>query len=919
MNRAAIPLLAPRAPRSSRAALAAKLNPPASSSSQVLRPAVLDRMASTPSAKLILVRAPAGFGKTTLMLQCRNRLEAQGVATSWLTLDGGDNDAARFVRCLAAAVANITQEQADIPTLTCDEEENISFGDLALEVTDRLAMLASPFALFLDDFERIHEPAVLGLVREIIEYLPRHGQLVIGSRTLPDLSVGRLRARGQLLELDAELLRFSLAETTEFITQRRQVPLLVDDLARLHRKTEGWITALWLASIALERHEERGEFITGFSGSNRAIAEYLAQDVLDRQPPQMRAFMLRTSILRQLSPELCDAICSRHNSAQLLEQLERSNMFLTPIVGNEKTWRYHSLFADFLRSRLEREMPDELPRLHRAASHWYEVQQRPVPAIDHAIEGGDTERAFELLSDYAESLLSQGRMRLVVRWFDALPADAVARLPMLQIMHMWALCFTRGAWESMALLEQSGCRESDDPDIKAHVDSLLPTLLGIMDRFEEAEILGSQGLARLPTTSVFADTVLTNSMANTYSVMGKYQEASRMLEAARRTQGENVSAFNIMYSESVEGCIDLRAGRMRQAMARFRLAVGATHRTSYSHTTGNAWAGVLYAGALYEVNDLEQATRLLHVYVPLVRDVGLADHILLGYIMLSRIAFSRGDVDQAFQLLSELEYIGHERQLPRVVNTAKLERARVLLLQGNHQASREELVRADDPAMWQRVRGLRLLGNDLEYIEMGRLRWEIIAGKPELAIPSLTEEIAASQTAGHNRRALKLRLLQALAFHRSGQEATAHEILGEVLPAAGAEGFVRLILDEGVALGALIGRFEIVTRDHTSRQRDPIYSDYLMRLVQAFGPAATDAEPAPAPTPAEVDLVEPLTRKEIRVLQLLAEGYSNSAMAEKLFVSDSTVRTHLRNINSKLNVHSRTRAVAVARSLGVIR
>src|SRR5690606_23681355 len=251
--------------------------------------------------------------------------------------------------------------------------------------------------------------------------------------------------------------------------------------------------------------------------------------------------------------------------------------------------------------------------------------------------------------------------------------------------------------------------------------------------------------------------ILTNSMANTFSVMGKYQEASRLLETARRTQSGNLSVFNVMYSESVEGCIDLRAGRMRQAMARFRLAVGATHRTSYSHTTGNAWAGVLYAGALYEVNDLEQATRLFHVYVPLVRDVGLADHILLGYIMLSRIAFSRGDVDQAFQLLSELEYIGHERHLPRVVNTAKLERARVLLLQGNHQASREELSRADDPVMWQRVRGLRLLGNDLEYIELGRLRWEILAGKPELAIPSLTEEITASQAAGHNRRALKLR------------------------------------------------------------------------------------------------------------------------------------------------------------------
>lgn len=874
-------------------------------------------MVSSPSAKLILVRAPAGFGKTTLMLQCRAELESRGVASAWLTLDNADNDASRFVGCLAAAVANITQEQADVSALL-EDGGSLSFGDLALDVTDRISMLGAPFVLFLDDFECIHEPAVLGLVREIIEYLPRHGQLVIGSRTFPDLSVGRLRARGQLLEVDADLLRFSLAETTEFITQRRQVPLQFDDLVSLHRKTEGWIAALWLASVALERQEQRGDFITGFSGSNRAIAEYLAQDVLDKQPAHIRAFLLRTSILRQLNAPLCDALCAKHNSTQLLEQLERCNIFLTPIAGDEKTWRYHSLFADFLRSRLAREMPAELPHLHRAASFWYEAQHRPVPAIDHAIEGGNLERAQQLLSQHTEELLSQGRMRLVTRWFDSLPEHALDGHPRLQVLHMWALCFTRGAWEAMALLEKSGCDQSDDPEVLSHVNALRPTLLGMMDRFEEANRIGRENLARLPTASIFADTVLTNSMANSFSVRGEYHQASLMLEAARRTQSEILSAFNVMYSESVEGCMDLRAARMRQAMARFRLAVSATHRASYSHTNGNAWAGVLYAGALYEVNDLEQAARLLHVYVPLARDVGLADHILLGYVMLARIAFSRGDVDQAFQLLSELEYVGHERHLPRVVHSAKLERSRILLHQGNHQPAREELERADNPDLWARIRDLRLLGNELEYIEIGRLRWEILAGCPKKALPLLAEEISAAQHLGHHRRALKLRLLQALALQRSGDIQSAFKNLSEVLELACTEGFQRLILDEGTELGLLIAHYEAASANHLGQQRDPIYSDYLHRLLQAFGPAVIDSE-VTAPSHPAAEIIEPLTRQEIRVLQLLAEGYSNSAMAEKLFVSDSTVRTHLRNINSKLNVHSRTRAVAVARSLGVIR
>jgi LuxR family maltose regulon positive regulatory protein len=281
--------------------LETKLNPPAFVASQVPRTAIGDGMAAA-AVKLVLVRAPAGFGKTTAMAQMRERRESQGVATAWLTLDLADNDVSRFLACLAEAVQRLGVEGSQ-------PRANGPFDAVAA-----LAAHDAPFTLFLDDFEVVQEPAVLGLVREIVEHLPRRGQIVIGSRGLPDLGMGRLRARGQLIEIDTDRLRFSLEETSAFFglrTAPAMQALPADMLAQLHHKTEGWVAAIWLASMALERHGTETGFVERFSGSDRAVAEYLAEDVLAHQPKEIRDFLLRTSILRQLDASVCQALNPR--------------------------------------------------------------------------------------------------------------------------------------------------------------------------------------------------------------------------------------------------------------------------------------------------------------------------------------------------------------------------------------------------------------------------------------------------------------------------------------------------------------------------------------------------------------------------------------------------------------------------------
>ena len=877
--------------------LETKLGPSLFVAPQVPRASLGDGVGA--AVKLVLVRAPAGFGKTTAMAQIRARRVAQGIATGWLTLDRTDNDVSRFLSCLAEVVRR----------LGVDEPR----GHAPFDAVAALATHDSPFTLFLDDVELVQEPAVLGLVREMIEHLPRGGQIVIGSRSLPDLGLGRLRARGQLMEIDTDRLRFSLEETSAFFGLHMGGAMRADMLSQLHRKTEGWVAALWLASMALERHGLETGFVERFSGSDRAVADYLAEDVLAHQPPEIRDFLLRTSILRQLDASVCQALNPRGDCAAILDQLAASNLFLTPVSADGGAWRYHSLFADFLRAQLARELPGETERLHLAASGWYESHDRPVPAIDHAIEGGDHPHALTLLGGHATQFLDQGRMRMLARWFAAIPDVQLRKHPALQPIALWATCFTHGPWAALRQLHQSACLDSPIAEVRASAHSLVPMLLAMQDLHDEAYEAGRLSLARLPTGLAFADSVLLNAMAHILAVRGDPHEARRLLDAARREQGD--STFNRMYTESLAGLFDLHEGRLRQATARLHMAVDSTHAVSYNHSHGNAWAGVLYAGVVYETNQLVQAEHLLNVYLPLARDVGLPDHMILSHVMRSRIAFHAGDVDAAFQALTELEYLGHHRQLPRVVASAKLERSRVLLLQGNGPASHDELMRADDPALWERERRQRLPAHDLDYLALARARWEIAFGDARAALDVLDAELRDALASARNRRALNLRVLRALALQRAGDLTAALEEIGDVLRTASQEGFVRLVLDEGPAVGMLVHRYAAAEHEASASSSDPILADYLQRLLQMVGPGPGNEAEAP---PGDAT-TEPLTRKEIRVLQLLAEGYSNNAMAEKLFVSDSTVRTHLRNINMKLDAKSRTQAVAIARKVGVIR
>lgn len=866
---------------------------PLSGNTLVARVELLTKITKA-AGSLVILSAPAGFGKTTVMAQVFHALETVGITSAWLSVSSTDNDLPRFMTCLDKLVQHL---------------------GIALPTGDSVKSLLTaeqPYALFIDSLENIHERSVLALLHEIANHLPQNAYFIVSSRSIPMLGISSLRVSGRLIEINASELRFTLYEAQQlFSSQLTEGHVKKEDVLHLHKKTEGWAAALWLALIALKQTKAPSDFILQFSGSTGTVAQYLAEVVFGNQPTAVRDFLLKTSILKQFSASICTALNPGANTSEMLEYLLRQSLII-PIESRPGTWRFHGMFADYLSNRLAGQYPEIFASVHLTASGWFEQNGQPVQAIDHAVKSRYFKAAIGLLSKHAEYLLQQGRMRLLSRWFASIPHELIEAHPALYVRSIWATAFTEGAHQAAKKLERLDWRNSKDANVRNHGAALYPTLLGMRDRCEEALQVGMKALETMDSGHEFASATLLNAIAHQILIIGQPRDSQRMIDAARRLHGGE-SLFNRMYSETTEGLIDMLHGRLRHASARFRLALEATHAHDKQHTHGNAWAGVLYTATTYETNDLQQTTHLINTYLPLAREVGIPDHLILIYLLKCRLAFMESDIDAALQSLTELEYLGHSRKLSRAVAAAQLERAKIHLIQGNAEASLDELCRAEDPEIWARECRQRLLAHDIHYLRLAKLRWDIHFGDVVASLHQIDTDLREARSSRRLHRALVLQLLRAQALHRCDNAPAAHRELESALTFAAQEGYIRTILDEGPALGNAVISFTQLYKTRVNQA--PLLLNYLTKILFEFGPNSHGY--SWKTTPPE-PVAESLTRKEVQVLKLVTEGCSNIELAQRLHVSISTVRTHLRNINSKLGTNSRTQALAAARRLSLL-
>ncbi|RAR48254.1 LuxR family maltose regulon positive regulatory protein [Paraburkholderia unamae] len=846
--------------------------------------------------RLVLLRAPGGFGKTTLMQQYHAAEKASGRHTLWLSLDSSDNDLPRFVEHLEAGAAGLP------------DEDN---GDA--EFSERIAASSHPVVIFLDEFEAIHAPPVLDYVRRLLDLLPNHSLLVIASRTMPDLNLGRLRTRGQMLEIGPAALRFSLDEATAFVREQRRLPLQDDDIARLHRSTDGWVAALFLATLSLESRTDYAAFVASFSGSNRELAQYLAEDVLARQDAESRDFLLRASVLGPLCAELCDAALGRRDSARMLEAMEQANLFLFRVDEAGTWYRFHSLFAEFLRDRLNKDLPGAAPELHRAAADWHIRAGHPVQAVEHLLEAHANEEALDIIASCVGTLRATGRVRLLARWFDQIPHALLARRHDLLLDYAWAVALNRRFTDATRLLESPTSAGS------AQARALQLVILAMTDEVQACCELGEARLERLPPDDYFNRAAVANAYAWGLAVAMRHDEALAILARAAQHDQDHEAGFMLNVGASIEIHIDLMQGQLNNARA--RLALDGRHGVPPRHGTspqGKPHAGLAMplAVALYECGEYEETAHLLGAAMPYVKSSGTNDSLIISHVLTARLATMRGDTELARRTLAELEALGRGEGGLRIVCSAWLERARQATLDGEYDAAQRALRSAGLTSHWTSPE-LSYLANDVDEPFAARARLRVAMGDTAGLAEELSTAIERSESVQRRRRALKLRILLAMCLNVSNSEQPALDALGTALEVAAHEGFVSTFIEEGAGLMRLLKTW--YARNPTQTR----LAAFAARVIGIAGgpddaPAASTSPLTASPMPTPPALLDPLTGREIEVLELLALGLRNKVIADRLFLSEFTVKSHLRNINSKLGATGRTEAVAIARRLGLL-
>jgi LuxR family maltose regulon positive regulatory protein len=889
----------------------------------VPRPRLLARLAEGVGRGLTVVSTPAGFGKTTMLGDWARRSRGRA---AWLSLDAGDNDPARFWRYIAAALAR-ARPGVDSPVAALLRgPHQPSLEAVATAVINELSSLpgAGEVVLVLDDYHLVEAPPVHQSVAFLLDRLPPGLHLVLSTRADPPLPLARLRARGQLAELRAADLRFTLVETAAFLREATGLDLPAGLVAALQDRTEGWAAGVQLAALSLRGQADPAGFIATFAGSHRYVLDYLTGEVLAGQPEHVLRFLLETSVLERLCGPLCDAVTGRPGSQDMLEELDRANLFMVPLDEVRHWWRYHHLFADLLRARLEREWPAALQGLHHAAAAWHEKHGFADDAVRHAIAAGETGWAARLVERHVETLLRRSEGATLERWLSSLPAESVRARPRLFLAQAIAAVVS-GRLEAVEPLvadaERAFAATGDEPheptvgralSVLANVPASIAFLRADVarQRGDAARALDfdAQALAHLGEDDWLLRSQVAWNLATVHWMRGELGEAERALAklvAERVAAGEGYLAMRICYDHSE---VQLAQGRLGAARRSYQRALEiASEAGQQAPPAGMALVGL--AEVLYERNELAAAYEHATQGVALCRQLAFAQPLARGLAMLARIRQAQGDTAGALEAIGQAERVNVSPQMVALYNPVPAWRARLLLALGETAAA----------ARWASGRGLRVgdepgYPRELEYLALARvLLAEQAPGQALGLLDRLHAKAAAQQ---RTRSVIEAAALRALALSDGDDEAAASASLAEALALAAPEGYIRVFADEGVPMARLLGRFAAAQRTGRVVFTGPVPQRYLNQLIRAFQPTA--APPASRDT-AMAGLAGPLSDRELEVLRLLAAGKSNQQIADELVVTLATVKKHVGSILGKLVAGNRTQAVARARVLGLLR
>jgi LuxR family maltose regulon positive regulatory protein len=887
----------------------------------VSRPNLTDRVRRGTQSKLTLVSAAAGFGKSTLLAEWLAVARSDGSVTAWLSLDPGDNDPVAFWTHVIAALRTVTPT-IGAKAMTLLESPGRSIEAALAPLLNELNALPHDVVLILDDYHAIESPEIQVGMAFLLEHLPAPMHLVIATRADPALPLARLRARGDLIEIRAADLRFTPEEASAFLNGVMTLGLTDQDVAALEGRTEGWIAAIQLAGLSMQGRDDNAGFIARFAGDDRYIVDYLLEEVLQRQPRQVRTFLLETSILSRLNGPLADAVTGQDGGRVMLEALERGNMLLVPLDDRREWYRYHHLFADVLQARLRDERPGHVATLHQRAAEWYEQEGERTEAIRHALAGKDFARAADLV-ELAMPATGRNRQEAMLRgWLESLPDELIRARPVLSDGYAGSI-LVRGETEGVDARLQDAERWLDTTSkTPTSADSPAASMVVVdEDAFRRlpgsvavhraglalllGDVDGTIAHARRALDLVVEDDDLGRGAAS--ALLGLAYWTNGDLEAASRLYGDAMTRLEKAghLSDTIGLALALAdmwiaQGRLHDALRMYERGLDLATGRGAPVLRGAADMHVGMSEILRERDDLRRARRHLDEARNLGEENGLPQNPYRSRVAAARIRQAEGDPEAALDLLAEAGrlYAGDFSPDVRPVDAMK---ARVWIAQG----------RLPEAMGWARERGLSATDDlrylrEFEHVTLARLilaqgardRSDDRIGE---AIDLLERLLVAAEVGGRTGSVIEILVVQALARRARDDVPGALASLERAVALAEPEGYVRVVADEGPTMAALL-RLAAQGRNAPS---------YLRRLLAAIVAPAARA-------PVDQPLIEPLSERELDVLRLLESELDGPDIARELTVSVATVRTHTRNIYAKLGVNNRRTAVRRAGELGLL-
>ena len=907
--------------------LATKLFVPQPRSDLIPRPRLLTHLdVGLEAGRCSLLSAPAGAGKTSLLAAWLAQLDRP---VAWLTLDERDQDPHQVLRYLVAALQTIAPASGREALAWLETPRPPPAEVVVTVLVNDLAALPRPGLLVLDDYHLVRAPEVHAAVAFLLEHLPPGLHLVIASREDPPLPLPRLRARRQLTEVRAADLGFSVEEAAALLASGMGLRLEEAQVAALVDRTEGWAAGLQLAGLALRDRPDPAAFVAAFAGRHRLVADYLMTEVLDRQPASTRRFLLATGVLDRLCAPLCDALLAADapgDTQRRLEELERANLFLVPLDDERMWYRYHHLFADALRARLAREAgADAAATFHRRASAWFEREGLLPEAIDHALAGDAAEDAATCIEALTPTLFATMSIHQpLAAWLAALPEPVVRARPLLCLAQAWLLIHRvelvpAAAWIDAAARALPAAGDGADPArgavaaTRAYIATVVPDTAP-----DHAIAWAERALADLAADDVAFRSIAGISLGQAALALGQLDRAERAfadVAAAARAAGLVQGSLT---ATTAQVNVQRLRGARRQALATGRAALAWASGHVVPPTVGRL--RTVLAELLLDEDDLAAALPLATEGLAAPREFGNAPPlVLLASLPLVRLRLAQGDATAAGAVLAEVRPLVQHGPFAMVVQLLEAAEARLRLAMGDGGGA---VAWAADVA-WDAPVEPMALADVLRFAAAGVEAAGVTPARILVAYGRATGDAAllarakrhletawqVAEGLGLGWLRLRVLILRALLADALGDREAALRSLAAAVAEAEPEGVIRPFLDEGELMAALLATLDGSVRDG----REPtagLSTAFLGTLLAAF--------PGQGPGPRQTGLVEPLTARELEVLRLLASGRSNAEVAAKLFVEQSTVKTHLIHLYSKLGVHSRTQAVAHARTLGLL-